>query len=54
MAIGFCIIDANHSFYVRKSDTRIVFVTIYVDDLIIGGDFLANVDHVKILFKNLT
>ncbi len=30
--------DADHSFYVRKSDEGIVVIIIYVDDLIIGGD----------------
>ncbi|MCO5600840.1 hypothetical protein L7F22_054956 [Adiantum nelumboides] len=42
--------DANHSLYVQKTDAMIVIITIYVDDLIIGGDALKYVEHVKALF----
>ena len=37
VAIGFCMSEADHSLYVRKSDAGFVFIIIYVDDLIIGG-----------------
>jgi len=43
--------DANHSFYVCKSDEGIVVITIYVDDLIIGGDNEKEVENVKSLLK---
>jgi hypothetical protein len=44
-------LDADHSLYVRKSDEGIVVVTIYVDDLIVGGDNEKEVEHVKRLLK---
>ena len=37
VSIGFCISEAEHSLYVRKSDAGFVFIIIYVDDLIIYG-----------------
>jgi hypothetical protein len=40
-------LDADHSFYVRKSDEGIMVITIYVDDLIVGGDNEKEVEHVK-------
>jgi hypothetical protein len=43
--------NANHSLYVRKSDEGIVIITIYVDDLIVGGDNEKEVEHVKSLLK---
>jgi hypothetical protein len=43
--------DADHSLYVRKSDEGIVVITIYVDDLIVGGDNEKEVEHVKRLLK---
>ena len=43
--------DANHSLYVQKNDLGIVFICIYVDDLIVGGDHVAEVEHVKSLLK---
>ncbi len=51
LTIGFRMSDANHSFYVRKSDEGIVVITIYVDDLIVGGDNEKEVEHVKSLLK---
>ncbi|MCO5572496.1 hypothetical protein L7F22_026251 [Adiantum nelumboides] len=41
--------DADHSLYVQKIDVEIVIITIYVDHLIIGGDALEDVEHVKAL-----
>ena len=43
--------DADHSLYVRKNDSGIVIICIYVDDLIVGGDHVADVEHVKSLLK---
>ncbi|MCO5586696.1 hypothetical protein L7F22_040638 [Adiantum nelumboides] len=46
--------DANHPLYVHKIDANIVMITIYVDDLITGGDALKDVEHVKaLLYKQL-
>ncbi|MCO5599296.1 hypothetical protein L7F22_053397 [Adiantum nelumboides] len=42
---------ADHSLYVQNTDTRIVMITIYVDDLIIGGDALEDVEHAKALLR---
>ncbi|MCO5606667.1 hypothetical protein L7F22_060856 [Adiantum nelumboides] len=41
--------DADHSLYVQNTDAEIVIITIYVDDLIIGGDALEDAEHVKAL-----
>ncbi len=43
--------DVDHSLYVRKNDEGIVVITIYVDDLIVGGDNEKEVEHVKSLLK---
>ncbi|MCO5614144.1 hypothetical protein L7F22_068425 [Adiantum nelumboides] len=43
--------DADHTLYVQKTDAGIVIITIYVDDLIIGGDALKDVEHVKALLR---
>jgi len=51
VTIGFRMSDADHSLYVRKSDEGIVVITIYVDDLIVGGDNEKEVEHVKRLLK---
>jgi hypothetical protein len=51
VTIGFRMLDADHSLYVRKSDEGIVVITIYVDDLIVGGDNEKEVEHVKCLLK---
>ena len=42
---------ADNSLHVLKSETKIVFVAIYVDDLIIGGDHLDEVEPIKGLLK---
>ena len=51
VSVGFCRAHADHSLYVRESDTGIVVITIYVDDLIIVGDSAMEIDHVKSLLK---
>jgi hypothetical protein len=51
VTIGFRMSDVDHSLYVRKSDEGIVVITIYVDDLIVGGDNEKEVEHVKSLLK---
>jgi hypothetical protein len=51
VTIGFCKFDVDHSLYVRKSDEGIMVITIYVDDLIVGGDNDKEVEHVKSLLK---
>ncbi|MCO5594112.1 hypothetical protein L7F22_048133 [Adiantum nelumboides] len=40
---------ADHSLYVHKTDAGIVIITIYVNNLIVGGDALKDVEHVKAL-----
>lgn len=52
VTVGFHMADADHSLYVLKTNSGIVIVTIYVDDLIIGGDHMADVDHVKGLLRS--
>jgi hypothetical protein len=51
VTIGFRMSDADHSLYVHKSDEGIMVITIYVDDLIVGGDNEKKVEHVKRLLK---
>jgi len=43
--------DADHSLYVRRSDEGIMVITIYVDDLVVGGDNDNLGEHVKNLLK---
>ena len=43
--------DVDHSLYIYKSGRGLVFVTIYVDDLIIGGDHLDEVEQIKGLLR---
>ena len=43
--------DADHSLYVQTNDSGIVFICIYVDDLIVGGDHVADVEHINSLLK---
>ncbi|MCO5599988.1 hypothetical protein L7F22_054096 [Adiantum nelumboides] len=51
ITIGFHMADADHSLFVQKTEAEIVTITIYVDDLIIGGDALKDVEHVKALLR---
>jgi hypothetical protein len=51
VTIGFCMSNADHSLYVHKSDEGIMVITIYVDDLIVGGDNEKEVEHVKSFLK---
>jgi hypothetical protein len=51
VTVGFHMSYADHSLYVCKSDEGIVVITIYVDDLIVGGDNEKEVKHVKSLLK---
>ena len=51
VTIGFEMAYADHSLYVHKSDKGIVVITIYVDDLIVGGDSLTEIENVKSLLK---
>ena len=51
VTIGFVMPDAGHSLYVCMSETCLVFVTIYVEDLIIGGVNLDEVNKIKGLLK---
>ena len=52
VTIGFVMADADHSLYLCKSEKGLVFGTIYVDDLIIRGDHLDEVEKVKGLLKH--
>ncbi|MCO5606769.1 hypothetical protein L7F22_060959 [Adiantum nelumboides] len=45
VAIGFHMVDADRSLYVRKNENGIVIVCIYVNDLIIGGDNEGEIMH---------
>ena len=44
--------NAYHLLYVRENGNGIVIVCIYVDDLIVGGDKEAEIEHVKALMKH--
>ena len=41
----------NCSLYMKKNDTHIMIMCIYVDDLIVEDDDLANLKHVKSLLN---
>ena len=51
VSLGFRMADANHSLYVQKDEHGIVIICIYFDDLIVGGDNEAEIEHVKTLLK---
>ena len=51
VSVEFCKAHADHSLYIHESDTRIVVITIYVDDLIIVGNNAMEIDCVKSLLK---
>ena len=44
--------DADHSLYAHMTDKGVVAIVIYVDDLIIGGDSLEEINNVKGLLRN--
>jgi len=48
---GFQTSNVNVSFYVKKTDLKIVILIIYVDDLIITRDSDVNISDVKKLLK---
>ena len=43
--------STNLSLYVWENESGIVVICIYVDDLIVGGDNVATIEHVKTLLK---
>ena len=51
ITIGFHMADVNHTLYVQVSDRDIVVITIYVDDLTIGGDKEDEIEHAKGLLR---
>jgi histone deacetylase 1/2 len=48
---GFQSFDANFSLYVKKTNRGIFIIVIYVDDLIITKDSIANISNLKKLLK---
>ena len=46
-SIGFVINNANYFMYVKKTDTSLVIIVIYIDDLIIIGDDKVQIANVK-------
>jgi len=51
VSIGFHMVDADHSLYIRDNENGIVIICIYLDDLIVGGDNEGEIAHVKSLLK---
>ena len=51
VTVSFHIENVDHSLYVRRSETCIVVITIYVDDLIVEVNNNVEVDNVKGLLK---
>ena len=45
--IGFQMSTSDYSLYVHKDKHNIIFVIIYVDILIIGGDTIEHIEEVK-------
>ena len=50
--IGFKMSKFDNSLYIQSDTGGQVFILIYVDDLIIGGEHLADIDHIKKLLSN--
>jgi hypothetical protein len=48
---GFQTSNVDFSLYVKKTDNEIVFIVIYVDDLIITRDSDANISYLNKLLK---
>ena len=44
-------VDVDHSLYVQDNENDIVIICIYVDDLFVGGDNEAQIEHAKTLLK---
>ena len=42
---------SNNSLFIRSNSRGHVFIIIYVDDLVIGGEHLANIEHIKKLLS---
>ena len=40
---------SNNSLYVRSKSGSHIFIILYVHDLVIGGENLADINHIKIL-----
>ena len=47
--IGFKMSKSDNSLYVRRNFESLIFIILYVDDLVIGGEELADINKVKSL-----
>ena len=49
--IGFEMSRSDNSLYIRSDSKGQVFIKIYVDDLVIGGEHLANIENIRNLLS---
>ena len=49
--IGFKMSRSDNSLYIRSDSKGQVFIKIYVDDLVIGGEHLANIENIRNLLS---
>ena len=45
--IGFRMSKSNNSLYIRSDSESLIVIILYVDDLVIGGEHLVNINKVK-------
>ena len=50
--IDFKISKSNNSLYVRSDSRSLIFIILYVDGLVIGGEHLVDINKVKSLLSN--
>ena len=49
--IGFKMSKSDNSLFIQSDSKGQVFILIYVDDLVIGGEHLANIEHIEKLLS---
>ena len=50
--IGFKMSKSNNSMFIRSDSKRHLFIIIYVDGLVNGGEHIANIDHITKLLSS--
>ena len=42
---------SNNSLFIRRDSKGQIFIIIYVDDLVIGGEHIADINNIKMLLS---
>ena len=50
--VGFKMSKSNNCLYVRRDSGSLIVIILYVDDLVIGGEHLVDINKVKSLLSN--